>query len=820
MTQVASRIACIAVVALAGCASSTEERSGGQGLSDVEWGPDLYEPPHAIERSDLVWGAGLLWGHAIDAALQRVPYANLQRGPTILYGLQEDGSRVRDVRTLHDTIAARFGERSLPADVARARVGTLERGDAAVFAEAAFTAAPAVPIPTRIPGLSLSVGLAPGSTPEARVVAASAAVTDALFTEPVAAIAAGRHFVLPATLDELAAMKPGEATSIRGPGRVAFNLAFSVPVVAVVHGPVTWGLTFGGGGYRTVLQTRTGSGEPGTIDWDLIRLDDDVVLLEVGVTNAEVEGSWLALEDGFGIQGLVDKTVQVGGLEVDLGRIERELERRFGFSARLAQDEVNVERQTLSRFRIHLRQAGPEVQQAVAQALAGDLRYLQALAQVGTEGVTTDLEVVRGGETSYSYAGLSVLGLSFFDEVRSASARATVQTPGGALSLLGTTFEHREGAWFERHGYGITALAGIEVLPGSAPDTQTCLGFSWTAGDTYMERDELLDHTAGLLAALLGPEREERVTRDLDALGRWTDDACFGRSARAGDSSCPLDVLVLPRQGELADAARRSFAEEASAASLTQAETRIGQAAFDLALASNRAIESGGPWFGGPHGEISASVWLSDEAISQWLGTLDPTLSAEALRELVAAANADRTEQDDRQAARERVSREWLDTTAALLASRSAEWRDLTALASHRLERSASLLGEDAHLVTLDVDAALTGDYEALASASLAERRRDLTAELITELLSQIRSTGEEQPERILGPAMLHWTPAASRELRFDVDLSLEERWLVDMYPQYAAAGYHEVHDSLRGPSARRLGESFWDVERLVRVTP
>ncbi len=825
MRRESSRVACFLVVGLVGCVQSLDEQDEGAVLEDVQWGPDLYEPPRALDRSDLVWGAGKLWGRGIDAAVRRVPYANVQRRPTVLYGLTEDGRRVRNVRNLHDTLAARFGERSLPADVAQARVATRERGEAAVFAEAAFAASPVVPIPTQVPGLGLSVGLSPGSIPEVRVVTAQPDAGDALFSRPLEVIAAARNFVLPATLQDIAAMKPGEATSIRGPGRIAFNLSFSAPVVTLVHGPLTWGLTFGGGGYKTILQTRTASGEPGTIDWELIRLDDDVVLLEVGVTDAEVEGYWLSLEDGFGIQGLVRRKVELGGVEIDLGRIvertlERELERRFAFSARVSHDAGNVERQTLSRFRISLSQSGTEVQQALAQALGGDLRYLQELARTGTEGVTTDVDVVRSGETSYSYAGLSVLGLSFFDEVRSTSARATVQTPGGALSLLGTTFEHREGAWLERHGYGRTALAGIVLSPGASPGVQTSLGFSWTASDTYMERDELLDHTGTLMAALLGPEREARVTQPLDALGRWTDRACLGQGARADQSTCAVEILSLPRQAELVADARNAFDQESAAARLPEDEARIVRAAFELSLAANRAIESGGPWFGGPHGEIAASVWLSDEALADWLGNLDAPRAAALLREILAAVTADREEADGRLAASGGLMAGWTEGTTEVLATRAAAWRELMGLAQHSLERTASVVGEDAHLVTLGVDAARAGQYETLVAASLAERRRDLVIGLVESLLLRVRSTGEEQPERAVGPALLSWTSPRARDIRFDVDLSIDERWLRDLYPQYAAAGYQEIHDGWRGPAARRPGESFWDVERLVRVTP
>ncbi|MBI2893561.1 MAG: hypothetical protein HYY06_08405 [Deltaproteobacteria bacterium] len=812
------------VVIVFACLDSSPEERGTANLEIVD---NTYDSMKKLDLGDLVWGAGHLATDELNDLLAEIPYADIRLSDTELYGLPERAARdntIHDITALAAGLADRFGETSLPARVNALRRAHLVSSNDRVFAETSFRLGASVDPELwhgEAPGLgeggtSIGVGFEAGANVEARVIAAYRDELDSLEGNPLQAVSSVRGFVLPRDLlDVREGMKPGESLAYAGEGRLGLNFGVGVPLlVANPLESVTYSIVLSGG-LRTVLR--------GNLDAQIVRLDGDEAILDVGMSNARVHSAYLAIDDAFGVSGLVKSSVSIGPVTLDVGKIldhalSSELDRRLSLISARVERRTSSVRESVARFRIDLGAATPLVQVAVEQALRGDIRLAQGLANRGEPGLTSELDVMRSGRSTYGHLGFAVLGMKFFTETERAEGQAVVQAPGGALSVMFDSLRHESGLFFSRHGYARTVLAGIETAGGEEAQGRANLYFSWTESDEYMERDKLADHLDELLLLALGPEGQGAVTAILDEIGQGTQAACAGLTNFDADNGeayrrCKMGVLSRPAILAKATRARAAFDEALAASGPAASEAAIARAAFELELAANRAYEPAAT-LAGPPTAIALGSWLSDAALGELVYDRTGADFRRALEEVVPVLAADRDRVDGLARARRR-----LDDMGSLEVGFDdfrRRYQDLVRLATEEVP-GIGVLGDETLTVTVPVDRDLVPQYEDLAVRSIARARAQLVARMVD---STIREIGDHvsKPERAFGHALLRLTEPSMRDVRVDVDMDLDDNWAQD-FPQYRQAGYQALHASSRGPDVRLMGESIaWDVDRLVML--
>jgi len=149
----------------------------------------------------------------------------------------------------------------------------------------------------------------------------------------------------------------------------------------------------------------------GTLDVQLVRLDGDAVVVDVGVEQASLKEMRVGLEDGWGVVGLVQKTVELGGRSIDLGQVvdkafQKQLNAKLNLVEASLEKTQRRSRLSVARLRFSLDQAQGQagIEKAIAAALRADVRLAQALANARTPGVEVEFELSRSGVSGTSYS--------------------------------------------------------------------------------------------------------------------------------------------------------------------------------------------------------------------------------------------------------------------------------------------------------------------------------------------------------------------------------------------------------------------------------
>ena len=819
------------VASLVACVQTDPEEQPDRYQLDIA--ETLFDDAKHLDLGDLVWGTGRLATDAVNGALRAIPYNDSRLSYTELFGLEERAAQDLTIRSLPGIatgLATRFGENTLPAQVAEIRREHLRSSGDTLYAETAFRLGANFDhgIGQSVPGLDsehdawVGVGFGTRGDLEARVVTAHHSEADALRHAPLESVMNVRGFIMPRDVDDIrTGMKPGESLALGGHGELGLNFGVGVPLlVANPAQSVT---------YSIVLSAGASTRLSGDLDVQVVRLDGQEAILDVGLRNARVENAYVRIDDSFGIAGLIESHVTIGPFDIDLGKLaqralERELNRRLSLISARAEGTRESVRESVARFRIDLSQVGQAGRVAIEEAFKGDIRLAQSLAARGQEGLTAEIDLMRAGKTTYGYLGLNLLGMRFFDETEHQEGEAVLQTPGGSLAVLFDSLRHESGSFFSEHGYARTAMAGVEVGADGVPRSQTNLYFAWKEGDDYMERDKMLDHLDGLLAVAIGTEQQARVSALLDEVGRATQAMCAGMSNFDGDNgrayrACKMNVLTKPSVLEKVDAARNAFATALQASELSRTEADVAQRVFDLALAGERAFEPQAS-LAGPPTDISVSTWLSDDAIGELMSGTTGGQIKDRIFALALAAAQERERSNGPERARRdlRDEQSTFDGIARRYDGFRRSYLDLVDIANANVD-GVGTIGDMALLVNVPVSADNVLQYEDLVVRSVARRRTEVIAELIDKLLQKIGDVDDDdKPERILGPALVSLTRPALRNYAADVYMNLEDNW-AQGFPQYIAAGYAPLHVWMQGPQVRLIGGDLsWDVARLVNL--
>jgi len=780
----------------------------------------LYRDARNLDLGDLLsYGAGIATDELNDA-LSFSDYGSIGIGEPVLYALPE---RARNDLTLHDIdelvsgLAARYGERELTTEVNRARRDYLASSGDEVFAESAFSISAALGHNWNIDvgGFEnswVNVGFRAGTTLEARVIGAYRSELGATGGAPLRALRESRGFVLPRTVADIRAMKPGESFALRGEGVLGVNFGAGVPIVLADPASLTYNLVI-----SAALRARLS----GTVDAQLVRLPGNEVVVDVGVEKARLINPAIALTPGWGVDGLPALNVNIAGIEVDLKRLaeralEKQLNKHLSFIEASAAYSNVRSRVSVARFRISLDQGDEDtLDKALGQALRGDVRLAQALSNRGEPGVVAEFDLLRSGASSAFHAGIDIFGMSFFTTSQGSQGTAIVQTPGGVRTLLFESL-HKASGWF-LSSFGMTrvGLAGLVFGPDSPrdPNGEANLFVQIMEGDSRMRRDELLDHLDAVIAGVGGADALAAIEVPGNELQRYVHTHCVPSGAW---DPCQTDILSDPLVVQLR--ADGLAALDARLGNLEPAQRDLVLAAGKLRLTAQATREYPAAIVGPPT-SIVLDYRLDDRALEELLEDHNGDELRNAVVAYLTAVDIDRGDSASDIAA----------DRASILATAPAKAQAMAATfdaAAYRYQRL--LASEDAVIATLGpvgaralevrfpVDAANRPLYEEATANSLAQARSRVVTEMFDELMERAQATGR-RPEQVVAYALLSLTPSRLLDLRVDVDFDVDETW-DQVYEHYRAAGYTGIDRYGKGRDVARIDGGMFSVDALINV--
>jgi len=729
-------------------------------------------------------------------------------------GLELQTPRFHDaeaVEALETGLAARYGERELSTEVNRVRAAHLAGSDDTLYAEVelAIDGKLSDGWSMDVAGLAdatSSVGFGAGVSVEGRVIAA----VDFPADDPLRHVDAVRGFAIPRTAEDFRAMKPGELVALRGEGRLGLNIGAGVPLLIAEPTSV---LT-----YNIVLTAALRSQLEGTLDIQLVKLQDGEMVLDVGVDKAKRRGARLAIEDRWGVQGLLEAEVDIAGIEVDLGKLvdkalQNQLNDKLDVISAHAERSKTSTRTSVARFRIDVDEADPDLlEAAVEQAVVGDIRLAQALANRGEPGIEAEFDLLRSGVSVTSSAGIDVFGLSFFRESIESEGSVVVQAPGGARSLMFESL-HEEGGWFtSRHGYTRVGLSGLVFdEAGDVVSSEANLFVQLAESDGAMERDKLVDHLDAMIVAVGGPEAYAAIDGPANALEVLTQSLCPGAEIQ---DACTWESTQDPQLAPARAEALAGFAEAIADQPQQSYDLLMTLAEHKLLAQSTYEVKQNG--YIGPGTDIFVDFRLDDATLSALAFRTDGDDLVDALVEIVAATDADRDDDDidDERDALRKEAREELAGLGTRFDAFAADYQRMVAAQDATLE-TVGAIGARALEIQFTIDASNRPKYNDATARSIAQARASAVSSMFDDMLED-GDAFDPHEEQLVAYGLLALAPAEHLDLRVDIDHMTEDTFATTRRV-YRWAEYPEhVQTYARGPQTDPIDGGLFDIDTLI----
>ncbi|MBL4636122.1 MAG: hypothetical protein JKY56_19840, partial [Kofleriaceae bacterium] len=618
---------------------------------------------------------------------------------------------------------------------------------------------------------------------------------------------------------------PGESFALKGKGTMGVNIGAGVPILIAEPTAV---LT-----YNVVLTAGLRSQLAGQMDIQLVRLEGDEVVLDIGMEVSTVKSARIGLRDGWGIAGLIEQEIDIAGATVDLGRLveralEKELNKKLSLVSAEASKTNRTTRMSVARMRFHLDAADPEGarSEALAQALKGDIRLAQALANRGDSGVDAEFDLIRSGVSSASHAGIEIFGMRFFRTTQESEGAVVVQTPGGATSFIFETL-HRVGGWFfVSHGYSRTGLAGLtyDAESGGAARAETNLFISVQEGDKFFERDKMLDHTDSMIVSLAGSsalgmmegytnEIQQEVLR-LCPLP--TDDGFF-------DESCNMDVVVND-SGVLNLRSQARFALLAATNGLAPDLQDLVMAAGDLKVAT-QAVTDPRAAAVTPKASVVLDYRLDDGALRELFAKNTGSDFQESIIQILQATQVDRSD-TNLAATRETISTR-IDDDLVPMAKAFDRYADeylrLVSLEGAKIDTLGEI-GANAIEIRFDVDSRKRVDYQDAISRSLSQARSEVAVDFFDEMIDLADDIGRSgtgsapYEEQVVAYGLLGITPVNRLDLRVDIDVDTSFCRFCFALERYDSAGVESYDVRAKGDDVQPIGGGLFNIDALINL--
>ncbi len=783
----------------------------------------------------LVLGAGYATD-GLNDALDVTDYASVELRPTEFYALKElvdQDLTLNNIDKLVSGLAARFGEKELTTEVNRVRAAHLRDSstDDKYFAESAFTVGANLGANWNFQSAGLkedetassTIGFRANATLEARIISAFDGELSGIGRAPLAAIKSSRGFIFPRKLQDVREMRPGESFALKGQGKMGINIGAGVPIL--IAEPTSF-LT-----YNVVLTAGLRSQLSGVMDVQLVRLDGDEVVVDVGMEVGRVRSARIGLRDGWGVSGLVEQNIEIAGINIDLGRlVEKALQKELNAKLNLIGAELSaskkVERLSIARMRFNLDAADPQGarEEALAQALKGDIRLAQALANRGDSGVNAEFDLLRSGVATASEAGLEIFGMRFFTSTQESSGIATIQTPGGAISLIFESLNKAGGWFFESHGYGRTGLAGLIYDGAGGPAIgETNLFIAVQEGDKFMERDKMLDHLDGLIVSLGGLEALQAMEVHTNKLERYVWQSCPAPSLSYSCNEGLIESDATLRQTQ--NAARNALQGAIGGLDSDIQELLVQVGELKISAQSLQDIAA---QLVGPKSSIVLDYRLDDGALLDMFANNSGTDLRDSILDLLEATQLDRLKDANVVSARQKITSRVdsdVDEMIATFDEYKVKYLKLASVEKANISGIGNI-GANAVELRFEVNADKRPDYESAVTQSLAQARSRVVTSFFDELLEQaddIRSAGQGSipyDEQIVAYGLLGLAESTRVDLRVDIDVDTSGCILLcgADKDRYDIAGYASQDKRARGSAVRSIGGGLFNIDSIIDI--
>jgi hypothetical protein len=463
-----------------------------------------------LNLDDLVsLGAGLAT-EELNGALSQLPFLDIRLSETSLFGLEKrelfDNVFIEDLNTLQAGLTHGLGEKAFATQVNQWRLNTLQGTPARFFAESSFKIGSDLRADWELSHASDalgSLGFYANPQLEAMVIAPYAAVEEAVYNNPLSALQAARGFILPQNEDDILKMAPGSSVTLRGDGALGFNLGVGVPLVTgLVTDYVTLSARISAGA-RVSIQ--------GDLDVQLIKGMGQDVYVDVGLSSQQIKHYSLALESGWGVEGLPVYELNVAGVNVNLteiveGALEKQLNQHLSPLDARRTTSQSKGRLSVARFKFNLSNRSPSLVQALRQSLKGDLRLAQALGNRPNSGVMQELSLNKTYEVASDYLGFRFLSMRFFKSEQVNQGIVYIDQNGRNQELLFKEIEQKSGLFFTDRGSKWRQVTSVERENNQILNAHNNARLTLLEHDRFLSKDQILDHVDPLLSYFLGFE--------------------------------------------------------------------------------------------------------------------------------------------------------------------------------------------------------------------------------------------------------------------------------------------------------------------------
>ncbi len=806
---------------LASCATEPEgdfqvdcgESGKCDGLGSLQ---SLIRNAKELDLGDLVAVGSKLGSTQLSSALSSSDFASIKLDEPRFFALpsvSEPDLTLENIDELISGLAARYGERELSTEVNRIRRAHLMTSGDKVFVESSFR------IGTNlnanwghaVGGLdaSATVGFGAGGSIEARVIGAYKSELQGVSRGPLSALASLRGFVLPRSIEDIRKMKPGESFALSGEGHLGANLGVGVPILIANPGAITYNLVISAG-----LRTRIA----GQLDVQLVRLDGDEVVVDVGMQKVREHSAKLALEDSWGVQGLLKTSISLAGINVDLGKLaDKALQKQLNAKLNLLSGELSQasskQRVSVARVRFSLDGGDASVLgPALAQALEGDVRLAQALANRGEPGVKAEFDLLRSGASSTSYAGIDILGMSFFNQKIESEGSVVIQTPGGARSLLFQSLHVQSGSFFSEHGFTRVGVSGLNFDPetGDAKG-EANLFVQLQEADEFMERDKMLDHVDALILSLGGKSALGAIEVHGNALQKFVEQAC--PNSQAFDP-CRVNVLAGAPVKDMRAKGVQAARDNAAQLNTSQVAELVKLAEFRL---TTQATYEPHAQLVGPEATFTIDYRLDDTALNFLMTERDGAAFKTALKTYAGAVGVDRTHNGSELASdRARIEtnlKAQIDDLTGKFEAAAADYERLLGVEKAVISKLGPV-GPRLLEIRVPVDASNRPIYEEAAIGSLAEGRSRIVTKLFDNLTK--KSTGfSTHAEQVTGYALLGLVEPSRIDLRVGAAMDMADGFSQD-FTHYRAAGYGPFDQYGKGDKVAPIDGGLFSIDALI----
>ena len=526
---------------LMGCAGSepvieeapVAELAGDTGKADgIRFNiKDYFKHTRILPLEDLSNRVATLGTDKVNDALGAVPFVDIAIGETQVFGLEdgsEDGVEYASLDGLVSGLTSRFGENAFVTRINSMRSQHLARSGDRFYAESDFD----LDLPgdfaftTDVGDFDVALGFKPRSRLRARTVFAHGSSIGALLTQPLKTIREFRGFVIPRGFADLQTMLPGESIALEGEASVGFNVGANLPVFS--FDPINYLVLTA----RFHLGARVST--EGLLDVQMIRGEGNDLYLDVGLKNAKNRRFRAAIDSGYGLHGIPSiLEIDIAGNEYSLGMLAERLIRSrldrsglldFGLDATRSSLE---ERITINRFRLDLKASDPRVEAGLKQAVGGDLRLLQTLADRADSGVEELVSLERDVNRRKRHFGAHIASMRFFNTTEESAGTIRVASGDSAHTILFRELEEHTGRFFRDWGFRRLVVTDQHWKDGVYQGAQTNLRLAVSESDRFTNRDQVLDHVDSALLSVLDFETAyENVTRAFEELQHEIEDRC------------------------------------------------------------------------------------------------------------------------------------------------------------------------------------------------------------------------------------------------------------------------------------------------------